>query len=98
MLRLQLYVVGRAARSQLAVANLVRLCEARVPGGYELEVVDVIEHPEAAEAANVLATPTVIRLEPKPACRIVGDLSHADVLLRGLGLDDEEPGEIPDGS
>lgn len=87
---LELYVVGWSARSRAAIANLRRICESRLsPGGYELQVIDVIEHPQAAEDANVLVTPTLIKKEPPPPWRIVGDLSVTSAVLHGLGLEED---------
>ena len=81
----RIYVAGPTPRSRLAEANLRALCEARVPGRHEIEVVDVFEHPEAAETGRVLATPTVVRLVPTPRRRVVGDLS--DHLLAAIALE-----------
>jgi circadian clock protein KaiB len=95
-IRLELYVVGQSARSMAAIANLERICRSWLDGRYELTIVDVLDHPEAAEAANIVATPTLIRRAPSPVRRLVGDLSPTDVVLRGLGLEDDvraAPGE-----
>lgn len=81
MLRLELYVIAHSRNSQTAITNLRRLCEHELMGQCELQVVDILEHPEAAEAANIVATPTLIRREPLPVRRIVGDLSLTDSVL-----------------
>ena len=95
--KLQLYVVGSSPRSRAALDNLRRLCESQLEAEYELEVVDVLEDPAAAERANVLATPTLIKDAPPPRWRIVGDLSEGDVVLRGLGIEGEGRGRGDDG-
>lgn len=95
-LHLELYIIGESARSQTAVANLDRLCRDLPPGRCRVTVVDVLEHPEAAETANIVATPTLIRRAPAPVRRLVGDLSATEKVLRGLGLDpgsEAHPGE-----
>jgi circadian clock protein KaiB len=61
--------------------------KARVRGGLECHVIDVLEDPEAAEAHRVLATPTAIRVSPLPECRLVGDLSQVDRVAEILDLD-----------
>jgi circadian clock protein KaiB len=88
---LELYIVGHSSGSLTAVANLRRICDERVARRYDLEVhtVDILENPEAAEAANIVATPTLIRRSPLPIRRIVGDLSETDVVLAALGIDEE---------
>ena len=84
----RVYVAGLTPRSRLAVANLRVLCEARVPGDHGIEVVDVLEHPGAAEEERVLATPTVLRLAPPPRRRVVGDLSDHRLAASALELPD----------
>jgi circadian clock protein KaiB len=86
----RLYVAGQTARSQAAVSNLRFLCESRLPGHHEIEVIDALERPDLAEQARILATPTVIRLEPLPQLRVIGDLSDHGHAASVLGLPDRE--------
>ena len=81
---LKLYVTGSSPRAEQAVANLKRICEEDLQGDYELEVIDVLEHPELAESDRVLATPTLIKQLPPPLRRVIGDLSDKDKVLLGL--------------
>lgn len=81
---LKLYVTGTSPRTEMAVANLRRLCEHELKGEYELEIIDVLEHPQAAEDARILATPTLIKQLPPPLRRVIGDLSDKDKVLLGL--------------
>ena len=90
-LELELYVVGHSPRSRAALDNLDRIC-ATLHGEYTLEVIDVLEQPAAAEAANIMATPTLLKKAPLPAWRIIGDLSVREVVMRGLGIDDDMQG------
>ena len=79
---LKLYVTGANPRTERAVSNLKRICEAELHGRYSLDIIDVLENPEAAERDRVLATPTLIKELPPPIRRIIGDLSdHEKVLL-----------------
>ncbi len=84
---LELFVVGESAKAQLAERNLRLLCDARLAGRYELRVTDVLEDADAAEAANIVATPALVRRAPLPVRMVVGDLSMRDALLYGLGLE-----------
>lgn len=83
---LRLYVTGSTPRSTRAIDNLRRVLESELPEKYDLEVVDVYEHPEAAAEHQILAAPTLIKLEPSPVRRIIGDLSDTERVLRGLDL------------
>lgn len=83
---LELYVTGRAAGSRHAILNLKRICEEKFPGLYQLTIIDILEHPEAAEAKKILATPTLIRNFPPPVCRIIGDMSDREKVLFYLDI------------
>jgi circadian clock protein KaiB len=54
--------------------------------GYTLEVVDVLEDSGAAVEEQILATPTLIRKEPLPERKLVGDFSDEEGLLEWLEL------------
>jgi len=81
---LRLYVTGTSPRAQVAIANLRRLCEQDLRGQYDLEIIDVLEHPEVAESEKILATPTLIKQLPPPLRRVIGDLSDKEKVLLGL--------------
>ncbi|QPP07466.1 circadian clock protein KaiB [Streptomyces bathyalis] len=85
----RLFVAGQSERSSAAESNLRALAETRLPGGYEMEVVDVVDRPGLAEEQRILATPTVVRLRPLPQLRVVGDLSDPPRVANALDL----PGE-----
>src|SRR4051812_31132773 len=82
----KLFVMGQSPRSQRAVANLRRLCEDELRDTYDLDVIDVLERPQAAEDARILATPTLVKELPLPARRVIGDLSDPEQVLLGLDL------------
>ncbi|OHC63082.1 MAG: hypothetical protein A2045_04255 [Rhodocyclales bacterium GWA2_65_20] len=84
--RLKLYITDHTLRSRQALEQLRKLCEEQFPHEYELEVVDVLDHPDEALAQHILATPTVVRELPHPIRRIIGDLSDVDKVLAGLAL------------
>ena len=91
--RFTLYVAGDSPRSRLAAANFRRLADERLGADYALTVVDVMLHPERAEAARVLTTPTLVRELPAPPRRVTGDLSDAQMVVYALALppDDATP-------
>ena len=83
---LKLYVTGATPRAQSAIANLRRICEQELGGKYQLEIIDVLEHPELAEEDRILATPTLIKQLPPPLRKVIGDLSDREKVLLGLEL------------
>jgi circadian clock protein KaiB len=83
---LRLYVAGSTPRSLLAVKNIRNICERHLAGLYDLEVIDIYQHPEAAAGAQIIAAPTLIKLTPAPARRAIGDLSNEHKVLSALSL------------
>lgn len=83
---LKLYIAGYNPRSVRALQNLREMCDRELAGRYELEIIDVLEHPQRAEDAKVMVTPMVIRELPPPVRRVIGDLTECDKVLIGLDL------------
>lgn len=83
---LRLYVAGQTPKSILAFANLRRICEEHLAGHYQIEVVDLLEHPQLARGDQILAIPTLVRRLPAPVRKIIGDLSNTERVLIGLDL------------
>jgi circadian clock protein KaiB len=86
--RFRLYIVGGAQNSAQALANLSQLCRRYLVDRHDIEVIDVFLEPQRALVDRIFMTPTLIRVTPEPAVRIVGTLSKSDTVLRALGLDD----------
>jgi circadian clock protein KaiB len=63
-----------------------RICEEKLAGRYDLEVIDVYQHPEATRDLQVVATPTLVKVLPEPLRRIIGDLSDREKVLAGLNI------------
>ena len=87
---LRLFITGTTTRSSRAIANLRRVCEERLHGEYDLEVVDIYQHPAAAQEHQILAAPTLVKMLPLPLRRIIGDLANEERVLAGLGLTPKE--------
>lgn len=83
---LKLFVTGKSPRAETAIGNIRRICEEDLHGEYELQIIDVLEHPEAAEEEKILATPTLIKQLPPPLRRVIGDLTDKEKVLFGLAV------------
>lgn len=79
--QLRLYVAGQSPKSLDAFANLKEICEAHLPGEYEIEIVDLMEDPARAATDDVLAVPTLVRRLPTPMRKMIGSLSNTDRVL-----------------
>jgi circadian clock protein KaiB len=97
--KLRLYVTGKTAKSERAIANLKIICDSELKNRYILQVIDVLDNPQLAEDERIIATPTLIKDLPPPLKRIIGDLSNAEKVLLGLDLapfneqDEKEEGQ-----
>lgn len=85
----ELYVAGDGIRSRRAVETLTTMCDERLAGRYGLAVIDVLEEPERAEHAKILATPTLLRRAPGPEVRVIGDLTLTRHVLATLDIPDD---------
>jgi circadian clock protein KaiB len=83
---LRLYVAGTSASARRAERQLADL-RSQTKLEWKVEVVDVLERPEVAEKAGILATPTLAYEHPERSRRVVGDLGDARKVLEFLGID-----------
>lgn len=88
---LHLYVAGSTSRSMQAIKNIRRMCERYLAGNYDLEVIDIYLHPEAAAQEQIIAAPTLVKLNPQPTRRAIGDLSNETRLLATLNIVQDDP-------
>jgi circadian clock protein KaiB len=82
----RLYVAGTTERSLRAIQHARALCDAYFAGCADLEVIDIFQQPHRAREDQILAVPTLIKHDPLPAKRFIGDISNHSRLLAGLGL------------
>lgn len=89
---LRLYVAGQTPKSLTALANLRKVCDEHLAARYkiELEVIDLFEKPQLAQADQILAIPTLVRKLPSPIKKIIGDLSNTERVLLGLDINTKE--------
>ena len=85
-LKLRLYVAGGAPNSVRAIANLAAICKQHLASRFTLEIVDVLLFPARALADGILVTPSLAKLSPAPAVKIVGNLSDRSNVLQALGI------------
>ncbi|MDX2096818.1 MAG: circadian clock KaiB family protein [Leptolyngbyaceae cyanobacterium bins.59] len=88
---LRLFVSGHSAATERTLKQLHALLEQYLPSLYTLKVIDVLKHPEQAEADQISATPTLMRVWPQPVRRIVGELNDMNQVLQLLGT---QPGGL----
>ena len=83
---LRLYVTGMTPRSTEAFAAIKALCDEHLQGRYDLEVIDIYQHPQLVKDEQILAVPTLVKKLPAPLRRFIGNLSDKERVLLGLDL------------
>jgi len=83
---LELYVSGASDASERAIADLEALRAASQGMEWDVSVIDVVEDPRRAERARIVATPTLVRVSPRPERRVIGDLGDRERTLHALDL------------
>jgi len=86
MNELKLYVLGQTPELEKDIENLNYLLKEVCEGKYSLTVVDLLETPQLAEDDSIFATPTLIKILPHPAKKIIGDFNDRNKLVVGLNL------------
>ena len=83
---LQLFVAGTTSNSLRAIQNVRHICEEQLPGRHELEVIDIYQHAGRLPAGQVVVAPTLVRQNPLPVRKLVGDLTSRNRVLEGLEI------------
>jgi circadian clock protein KaiB len=83
---LRLFVTGTTLRSARAIQNIRAICEDRLHGRYDLEVIDIYQHPEHVKSEQIIVAPTLVKKLPLPFRKIIGDLSDKERVLVGLDI------------
>jgi circadian clock protein KaiB len=83
---LRLYITGTTRNSERAIVNIRKICEEHLEGRYDLEIVDIFQHPTLAEGEQIIAAPTLIKHLPLPLRRFIGDMSQTERILLGLDV------------
>jgi circadian clock protein KaiB len=83
---LRLFVAGTTPNSLRAIQNVRLICQERLPGRHELEVIDVYQHAGQLAAGQLVVAPTLVRQSPLPVRRWIGGLTDRNRVLEGLDI------------
>jgi len=81
---LRLYVTGASHNSVRAINNLKLICDAQLPAGYKLDIIDIYQQPAIANQEQIVALPLLIKLSPLPVKRMIGDMSDTQKVIKIL--------------
>ena len=85
--RFKLFVHGDTARARGAEVTFRTLCAQRYGDDFEVEVVNVAERPDEAEAHRIIVTPAIVRVSPPPPRRTVGEPRDVERVAAALEMD-----------
>ncbi|MBC8440413.1 MAG: hypothetical protein H8D87_12105 [Deltaproteobacteria bacterium] len=81
----KLFISGETAKTD-KIFSALEFCLTAVFGdAYSLQKIDVIKNPLMAQADGVMATPTLVRMNP-PMKRVLGDFSDMTKILESLNI------------
>jgi circadian clock protein KaiB len=83
---LQLYVSGMSSKSMEAIENIRRICDELPADAYDLEIIDIYKHPEAAAESHIVFSPSLIKRLPLPKKVLIGKLSDTEKVIKTLGI------------
>lgn len=83
---MRLYIANNAPNSLRAIANLEAICKEHLTDNFKLEIIDVLEYPLRALADGILVTPSLAKVSPSPAAKVIGNLSDKNSVLHALGI------------
>jgi len=86
MYKLKLYIVGETRNTKRLLDDLKLILEKGLKELYSLEVIDVLDHPQKAIDDKIFVTPTLVKVDPPPIKKIIGNLSDVERVLETLGL------------
>jgi circadian clock protein KaiB len=85
-LMLKLYIVNESVQTKTIIQNIKDACNKDLKLKLKLKVINILEEPHLAMEDRILATPTIIKEQPPPIIKLVGDLSDIDKVINGLEL------------
>lgn len=83
----RLYVAGHLPNSTRAVSNLRAFCEGQLSSSYSIDILDVLDDPDAALAESVFMTPQLVVQSGSGRHVLIGDLSDTSRLAQLLAAE-----------
>lgn len=80
---LRLYVAGTQGPSRAVIDAVCRLAQEHLDR-CDVEIIDVLREPDRAAEDDVIATPTLVKREPRPVVQFLVDPADTPELLLSL--------------
>ncbi|MGH7902018.1 MAG: circadian clock KaiB family protein [Thermodesulfobacteriota bacterium] len=82
----KIYIAGQTPKSSYTVERFEQFLKNKFKDQYSLKIIDILQNPEMAEEDKIIATPSVVKVLPKPSRKIFGDLSDEERVIKALSL------------
>jgi len=79
---LRLFIASNSINTNKTLDNIHHILEKGLSSPYTLKIIDITKNPEQAESNHISATPTLVRIWPKPIKRIVGELTDVERIIK----------------
>ena len=83
---LRLYVAGSSLKSSQAIQMVRRVASMFPEGRCKFEVIDLYQEPGLARQDNIIAAPTLVKVEPAPRRAFIGISEDTNRILHKLGI------------
>ncbi|GEM_PF-3151536 len=83
---LRLYVAGSSLKSSHAIQMVKKVASLFPEGRCKFEVVDLYQEPGLARQDNILAAPSLVKIEPPPRRAFIGISEDTNRVLHKLGI------------
>ena len=79
--RFKLYIAALTPGSGEIIEKVRNFLDEQLADRYDLTVICLMDEPHLADDDNIFATPTLVRVSPKPSRRVVGNMTYINRLL-----------------
>lgn len=79
-----LFINGSSIISTRTIHNALDIFEKYLKGRYELKIIDASKEKSAVLKEHIIALPVLIKKQPFPEIRLLGDLSDTQKVIRDL--------------
>ena len=80
----QLFVNKNSILASRSIKNCRIIFDKYLNKNYELDIIDIYEHPEKTIKEQIIAIPTLIKKSPLPEVRLTGDLSDTEKVVNEM--------------
>ncbi|MBT3209571.1 MAG: circadian clock protein KaiB [Bacteroidetes bacterium] len=84
--KFKLYVVESNVKTSDVIKKIKEVFSEVLNDNYSLEIVDILNNPDLAIEAKILASPTLIMEFPLPSKRVIGKIADTEKLFARLKI------------